>query len=204
MDKPQLDQKEHQFNYTSEPNLSTVTETQSYEVYGESRKLTWSGDYNQRNTKNQPMMKEVYSVPYYKLYNHNPGNVSTTSSEVLEFSKVIQKLSEMNYLMAQNQITQQRTSQALLNQQEPTNEAQEVSQRIQHQAIRADATKQWGFDVMFDRITKYDGKDPEKWLNQVGTACLELGRNFRQALMYCIKDYIFSVLSGLSVNLSNE
>ena len=51
---------------------------------------------------------------------------------------------------------------------------------------------------MFNRITKYYEKDPEKchfWLNQVGTASFKLGRNFRQAL---------SVLSGLSVNLCNE
>ena len=60
---------------------------------------------------------------------------------------------------------------------------------------------------MFDRITKYNGKDPKKchfWLNQVGTACLESGRNFRQVLMYCTKDHVLSVLSGLSVDLSNE
>ena len=64
-----------------------------------------------------------------------------------------------------------------------------------------------GFDAMFDRITKYDGKDPEKchfWLNQFGTVYLESGRNSRQALMYCAEDQVLSVLSSLSINLSNK
>ena len=47
-------------------------------------------------------------------------------------------------------------------------------------------------------ITKYDGKDPQKchfWFNQVHVACLESGRNFQQALMFCAEDTILSVLS---------
>ena len=209
MNQSQLDQKEYQFNYTSVPNLPTFPRNQNYEVYEDPRKSTWSTDNKLKSTQGQPVIKEVNDIQNYKLYDHNPNNVSTTLSVALELSKAIEKLSETNHLMAQNQVMQQRTLQALLNQQEHTYEALEISQRIQHQAIRAlmDTTKQQGFDAMFDRITKYDGKDPEKchfWLNQVGTACLELGRNFTQALMYCTEDHILSVLSGLSVDLSNE
>ena len=75
------------------------------------------------------MTKEVYGV---QNYDHNPGNVSTTLSDALELSKAMEKMSKTNHLMAQNQIAQQRTLQALLNQQEYTYEAQEASQRIQH------------------------------------------------------------------------
>ena len=55
--------------------------------------------------------------------------------------------------------------------------------RVQTQTIKAltDTTKQGGFDALFNRITKYDGKDLQKchfWLNQVQIACLESGRNF--------------------------
>ena len=42
------------------------------------------------------------------------------------------------------------------------------------------------------------------WLNQVHVVCLESGRNFRQALMFCVEDTVLSVLSGLSPRLSNE
>ena len=52
-----------------------------------------------------------------------------------------------------------------------------------------------------------DGKDPQKchfWLNQVHVVCLESGRNFRQALMFCAKDTVLSMLSGLSPGLSDE
>ena len=76
-------------------------------------------------------------VQNYKLYDYNPGNVSTTSSNALELSKAMEKLSETNHLMAQNQVTEQRTLKALLNQQEHAYESMEVSQRIHHQAIRA-------------------------------------------------------------------
>ena len=109
------------------------------------------------------MTKEVYGIPNTKLYDPNPGNVSTMSSDGLELSKVTEKLMETNHLMAQSQVTQQRTLQALLNQQEHTYEVQEISQRMQQLTIRPlkDATKHRGFDAMFDRITKYDGKDPE-------------------------------------------
>ena len=111
--------------------------------------------------------------------------------------------------MAQQQITQQRTLQALILHQEQSNETQESTQRVQTQALRAlaDATEQRGFDALFNRITKFDGKDPHKchfWLSQVHVACLESGRNFRQALMFCAKDTVLSVLSCLSPGLSDE
>ena len=35
------------------------------------------------------MTKEVYGVQNHKLYDHNPGNVSTTLTEALELSKAM-------------------------------------------------------------------------------------------------------------------
>ena len=84
--------------------------------------------------------------------------------------------------------------------QEQSNENQEITQRVQAQALRAltDATEQRGFDSLFNRITKFDGKDPKKchfWLNQVHVACMDSGRNFGQALIFCAKDTVLSRLS---------
>ena len=64
--------------------------------------------------------------------------------------------------MAQQQIAQQGALQAILLHQEQSNENQKVVQRVQTQALRAltDATEQRGFDALFSRITKFDGKDP--------------------------------------------
>ena len=66
--------------------------------------------------------------------------------------------------MAQKQMAQQRTLQALLLQQEQSNETKEITQRVKTQALRAltDATEQRGFDVLFSRITKFNRKDPQK------------------------------------------
>ena len=112
-------------------------------------------------------------------------NVTTASvnSNSLEISRAMEKISETNQLMAQQQITQQRALQALLLCQEQSNETQEAAQRVQTQALRAlaNATEQRGFDALFNRITKFDGKDPQKchfWFNQVHILCLESGRNF--------------------------
>ena len=69
------------------------------------------------------------------------------------------------------------------------------------------ATQQRGFDPLFNKIAKYDGKDPEKchyWLNQVGVACMESGRNFRQSLLFCTKDAVWAVLLGLNPGLTDE
>ena len=139
-----MDQKEYQFNYTSVPNLSTVSRNQNYEVCKDPRKSTWSTENKLKSIQGQPVMKEVKDIQNYKLYDHNPGNISTTLNGALELSKAMAKLSKTNHLMAQNQVTQQGTLQALLNQQEHAYGAQEVSQRIQHQATRVlmDATKE--------------------------------------------------------------
>ena len=70
-----------------------------------------------------------------------------------------------------------------------------------------DATEQKGFNALFIRITKFDGKDSQKchsWLNQVHVACQESGRNFQQALMFCAEGTVLSVLSGLNPRLSEE
>ena len=74
----------------------------------------------------------------------------------------MEKISETNQLMAQQQITQQRAIQTLLLHQEQSNETQETTQRVQMQALRAlaDATEQRGFDTLFSRITRFHEKDP--------------------------------------------
>ena len=70
-----------------------------------------------------------------------------------------------------------------------------------------DATEQRGFDALFSKITKFDGKDAQQchsWLNQVHVTCQESGRNFQQALMFCAEGTVLSVLSGLNPRLSEE
>ena len=99
--------------------------------------------------------------------NMNTASVNSNSSEI---SRAMEKFLETNQLMAQQQITQQKALQALLLCQEQSNETQEAAQRAQTQGLRAlaDATEQRGFDALFNRITKFDGKDPQKchfWLN---------------------------------------
>ena len=95
-----------------------------------------------------------------------------------------------------------------MNRQEQSSEAQEASQRIQSQALVAltEVAKR-GFDPLFNKIAKYNGKDPEKchyWLHQVSMACMESGRNFRQLLMFCAEDAVLTVLSGLNPALTND
>ena len=99
------------------------------------------------------------------------GTVTTASvnSNCLEISRAMEKISETNQLMAQQQITQQRALQELLPHQEQSNETQEAAQRVQMQALRAlaNTTEQIGFDAVFSRISKFDG-----------ISRLESGRNF--------------------------
>ena len=135
-------------------------------------------------------------------------SVSTVSNH-LEISRAMEKISETNQLLAQQQMAQQKTLQALLYCQEQTSEVREASQRIQTQALMAltKATQQRRFDPLFNKIAKYDGKDPEKchyWLNQVWVACMESGRNFHQSLMFCAKDAVLAVLLGLNPGLTDE
>ena len=111
--------------------------------------------------------------------------MASTDSNNTEISRAMEKISETNQLLAQQQMAQQRVLQALLYCQEQSSEVQEASQRIQSQALMAltEATQQRGFNPLFNKITKYDTKDPEKchyWLNQVSVSCLESGRNFCQ------------------------
>ena len=145
-------------------------------------------------------------------YNKPTGSQDTnltsasTGSNHSEISRAMEKISETNQLLAQ-QMAQQKTLQALLYHQEQTSEVQKASQRIQSQALMAlaEATQQRGFDPIFNKITKYDGKDLEKchyWLNQVWVACMESGRN--QSLMFCTKDTVLAVLSGLNPGLTDE
>ena len=49
----------------------------------------------------------------------------------------MENISEINQLLAQQQMAQQRTLQALLHHQEQTSEVQEASQKIQSQALMA-------------------------------------------------------------------
>ena len=107
----------------------------------------------------------------------------------------MEKISETNQLLAQQQMAQQKTLQVLLYGQEQTREVQEALQRIQSQALLAltKATQQRGLHPLFNKITKYDGKHSEKchyWLNQVWVTCMEFGRNFCQSLMFCTKDAV--------------
>ena len=129
---------------------------------------------------------EFKNQGYDKSTRLQDGNVTTASvnSNSSEISRALEKISETNQLMAQQQITKQRALQASFLHQEQSNETQEAAQRVQTQALRAlaDTTKQRGFDALFNRIIKFDGKDPQKchfWLNQVHVECLESGRNFR-------------------------
>ena len=85
------------------------------------------------------------SQGYDKLTRLQDVNVTTASvnSNSLEISRAMEKISETNQLMAQQQIAQQRVLQALLLCQEQSNETEEVAQRVQTQALRAltDATE---------------------------------------------------------------
>ena len=132
-----------------------------------------------------------------------------TGSNHSEISKAMEKISETNQLLAQQQMAQQKTLQALLYHQEQTSKVQEASQRIQSQALMAftEATQQRGFDPLFNKIAKYDGKDLTKchyWLYQFWVACMESGRNFHQSLMFCAEDTVLAVLSGLNPGLTDE
>ena len=134
---------------------------------------------------------------------------ASTGSNHLEISRAMEKILETNQLLAQQQMSQQKTLQALLYHQEQTSEVQEASQGIQSQALMAltEATQQRGFDPLFNKIAKYDRKDPEKchyWLNQVWVASLESGRNFHQSLMFYAEDAVLAVLSGLNPVLTDE
>ena len=143
-----------------------------------------------------------------KLQDQNVTNVST-GSNTSEISRAMEKISETNQLLAQQQVVQQKALQALLHRQEQSSEAQEASQRIQSQALVAltEIAQQRGFDLLFNKIAKYNGKDPEKchyWLNQVSMACMESGRNFRQLLMFCAEDAVLTVLLGLNPTLTDD
>ena len=138
-------------------------------------------------------------------------NISTAliTANNSEISRAMEKISETNQLMAQQQIAQQRALQALLLHQEQSSENQEIAQRVQTQALRAliDATEQRGFDALFSRITKFDEKEPQQchsWLKKVHVVCQESGRNFQQVLMFCAEGTVLSVLSGLNPRLSEE
>ena len=157
------------------------------------------------------LYREFGNQVHQKSVRLQDANIRSASvnSNSLEISRAMEKITETNQLMVQQQTEQQRALQALLMCQEHLNENQEITQGFQAQALRAltDVTEQRGFDSLFNRITKFDGKDPKKchfWLNQVHVACMESGRNFRQVLIFCAKDTVLSVLSGLSPGLSDE
>ena len=138
--------------------------------------------------------------------NITSASVNSNSSEI---SRTMEKITETNQLMVQQQVEQQRALQALQMHQEQSNKNQEITQRVQAQALRAltDATEQRGFDSLFNRITKFDDKDLKKgqfWLNKFHVACMESGRNFRQALIFCAEETVLSVLSGLNPGLSDK
>ena len=128
---------------------------------------------------------EFKNQGYYKPTRLQDGNVTTApvNSNSSEISRAMEKILETNQIMAKQQITQQRVLLALLLHQKQSNETQEAAQIVQTEALRAlaNATEQRGYYTLFNRITKFDGKDPPKChflLNQVHVACLESGRNF--------------------------
>ena len=139
-----------------------------------------------------------------ELQGINMTSISTGSNH-LEISKAMKKISEINQLLAQQQMAQQKTLQALLYHQEQTGKVQEASQRIQSQALMTltEAIQQRGFNPLFKKIAKCDGKDPKK-LNQVWVACMESGRNFHQSLMFCAEDAVLAIMSGLNPGLMDE
>ena len=170
----------------SQPQLGKES-THQFNIYEDARVLE----------RNKPL----------KLQDQNVTNVSA-GSNTSEISRTMEKISETNQLLAQ-QMVQQRALQALLHCQEQSSEVQEALQRIQSQALVAltDVAQQRGFDLLFNKIAKYNGKDPEKchyWLNQVSMACMESGRNFRQSLMFCAEDAVLTVLSGLNPALTDD
>ena len=81
---------------------------------------------------------------------------ASTGSNHSEISRAMEKISETNQLLAQQQMAQQKTLQALLFRQEQTSKVQEASQRIQSQALVAltKATQQRGFDPLFNIILR--------------------------------------------------
>ena len=105
---------------------------------------------NQHQWNQQAMEKEVTdrlasyggfkSQGYDKPTKSQDANVTTASvnsNSSSEISRAMEKISETNELMVQQQITQQRVLQALLLHQEQSNKTQEAAQRIQTQALRA-------------------------------------------------------------------
>ena len=159
--------------YEEHPKIPGVVETKGNEVSAFNQD-PWE---KLSAAKEVPIPFTLYSNIENTGYNKPTGSQDTnltsasTGSNHLEISRAMEKISETNLLLAQ-QMAQQKTLQALLYCQEQTSKVQEASQRIQSQALMAltEATQQRGFDPLFNKIAKYDEKDPEKchyWLNQV-------------------------------------
>ena len=66
----------------------------------------------------------------------------------------MEKISETNQLLGQQQMVQQRALQALLHCQEQSSEVQEASQKIRSQALVAltEVAQQRGFDLLFNNV----------------------------------------------------
>ena len=191
--------------------LQSIPETEGYET-----SMAIAHEWNQpqlgrENTHKFKIYKNARVLEGNKLLKLQDQNVTNvlTGSNTSKISRAIEKISETNQLLAQQQMVQQKALQALLHHQEQSSEAQEASQRIQSEALVAltEVAQQRGFDLLFNKIAKYNGKDPEKchyWLNQVSMACMESGRNFRQSLMFCAEDAVLTVLSGLNQALTDD
>ena len=180
--------REFHMYHNAQPRMQLLTEAPRIE---EGEILRRNQHQRAQQTVERESTDKLTSYGQIKDQNHNKStrikeaNISTAliTSNSTEISKAMEKISETNHLMAQQQIGQQRALQALLLHQEQSNENQEIAQRVQTQALRAltDAREQKGFDTLFSRITKFDGKDPQQchsWLNQVHVVCQESGRNF--------------------------
>ena len=84
-------------------------------------------------TKLRDGMSDMRNIPMHQVQ-QRPRDINVTSvstgSNRSEISKAMEKILEMNQLLAQQQMAQQKTLQALLYHQEQTSEVQEASQRI--------------------------------------------------------------------------
>ena len=163
--------------------MTGVPRTEEHESLA-SNQYQWNQQRIEKRTDEWISFRMMENSRYNKPTALYDQNITRTSENLNnpEISRAMEKIAKTNQLIEQQQVTQQRALQALLLCQEQSSEIQ-VTQQVQTQALRAlaDATEQRGFNVLFNRITKFDGKDPQKchfWLNQVHVAGLESGRNF--------------------------
>ena len=138
--------KDWQFRYNGHPKMLGARSTEGNEALAVNPEL-WDKPQTVKGTPATFMWNvNIEEGEYSKLTRLQDTNMTSvsTGSNHSEISKVMEKISETNQLLAQQQMTQQRTLQAVLYCQEQTSEIQEASQRVQSQALMAltEATQQ--------------------------------------------------------------